>query len=191
MSLKRKASFPNIASSQSPQTPIERRFMNMGMGDSPKHLNCRTRKRVMNSRPDDQAVYDKTLRWLFTAQQRVQQMSTPPTEPEQDEHTDMESESVPLPAPDHRQQSLLQFFRPARSQQHARPSCPSTPINRSSGEPARGGTKNVSPFAASEGGMMTPSRIAGRDVDGDMDVHMDMDMGLGGGEPNQNPGWMR
>ncbi|RDW93944.1 uncharacterized protein DSM5745_01266 [Aspergillus mulundensis] len=188
MSLKRKASFPNIASPQSPQTPSARHFT--GMDDSPKHLNCRTRKRVMNIRPNDQAVYDKTLRWLFTAQQRVQQIPTPPTEPEHDEDMELEAEAeaVPLPAPDHRQQSLLQFFRPAQPQQHPRPSCPSTPVTRLSGEPARGGAESVSP-AASEGGTMTPSRFAGCNMDGDMDIDMDMD--VGGGEPTQGPGWMR
>ncbi|KAL4983016.1 hypothetical protein BDW68DRAFT_169722 [Aspergillus falconensis] len=178
MSLKRKASFPSIAIPQSPQTAIDRRFMD----DSPKHLHCRTRKRVRNDRPDDQEVYDKTLRYLFTAQQRVQQVPTPPTEPELDE--DMEPKAPS--AVDPRQQTLLQFFRPVQPQPQCQPShqpCPSTPISRFSSEPAPSLSGNgflqgryvgsVSPFTASDGDTMTPaSRLADRDMD--MDINMDM-----------------
>ncbi|KAL4733229.1 hypothetical protein BDV11DRAFT_200491 [Aspergillus similis] len=176
MSLKRKASFPGITSPQSPQTAIDRRFMD----DSPKHLHCRTRKRVRNDRPDDQAVYDKTLRWLFTAQQRVQQIPTPPTEPEQDE--DMEPDAPP--AFDPRQQTLLQFFRPTQPHPYRQPSqqpCPSIPIDQLSSEPAplRSGNGflhdrdvgSVSPSTASDGETMTPaSQLADRDMEMDMDM---------------------
>ncbi|KAL6231275.1 hypothetical protein BDW75DRAFT_220550 [Aspergillus navahoensis] len=178
MSLKRKASFPNIATQQSPQTAIDRRFID----DSPKHLHCRTRKRVRNDRPDDEEVYDKTLRYLFTAQQRVQQMPTPPTDPELD--ADMEPEAPPTVDP--RQQTLLKFFRPAQPQPQCQPShqpCPSTPINRLSSEPASSlsgigflqgrDVGSVSPFTASDGETMTP---AARLADIDMDMDMDMDM---------------
>ncbi|KAL4998843.1 hypothetical protein BDV10DRAFT_166414 [Aspergillus recurvatus] len=178
MSLKRKASFPSIAIQQPPQTAIDRRFMD----DSPKHLHCRTRKRVRNDRPDEQEVYDKTLRYLFKAQQRVQQMPTPPTEPDLDE--DMESEAPP--AVDPRQQTLLQFFRPAQPQPQCQPyhqPCPSTPIDRLSSESAHSlsgirflqgcDVGSVSPFTASDGEPMTP---ASRLIDRDMDTDMDMDM---------------
>ncbi|KAL4766017.1 uncharacterized protein BDW70DRAFT_155666 [Aspergillus foveolatus] len=197
MSLKRKASFPSIASPQLPQSAIDRRFMD----DSPKHLHCRTRKRVRNDRPDDQAVYgglsrlppngfpdsmltletDKTLRWLFTAQQRVQQIPIPPIEPEQDEN--MEPEAPP--AFDPRQQTLLQFFRPTQPQPYRQPSqqpCPSIPIDQLSSEPgpSRSGigflhdrdVGSVSPSTASDGETMTPaSQLADRDMDMDMDMN--------------------
>ncbi|KAL4869262.1 hypothetical protein BDV12DRAFT_168190 [Aspergillus spectabilis] len=185
MSLKRKASFPSISSPQSAQAIFDRPFVD----DSPKHLHCRTRKRVRNNRPNDQTVYDTTLRWLFTAQQRVQPM--PSTPADQDE--DMEPEGPT--AVDHRQQSLLRFFRPI---QPSRQPCPSTPVGQFPGEPSRCGNEtlqghdvgSVSPAATSDSGTMSP---AAQLVDRDMD----MDMDLGSGESDQNPrqwtgslGWM-
>jgi hypothetical protein len=56
MSLKRKASIPSIAASQSAQGAFDRQFVD----DSPRYLHCRTRKRVRNDRPDDQTVYGET-----------------------------------------------------------------------------------------------------------------------------------
>ncbi|KAJ0419247.1 hypothetical protein BJY00DRAFT_286168 [Aspergillus carlsbadensis] len=130
MSLKRKASFPTVASPQPTQAGIDRRFMD----DSPKHLHCRTRKRVRNDRPSEQTVYENTLRWLYTAQQRVQQTPTPPA----DRNEDMEPE---LPtAIDARQQSLLQFFRPV---QPYHPPCPSTPTSQSASGPSRDMTNTL------------------------------------------------
>ncbi|KAL4924136.1 uncharacterized protein BDV17DRAFT_221395 [Aspergillus undulatus] len=169
MSLKRKASFPTIASPQSPQNAIDRSFMD----DSPKHLHCRTRKRVRDDRPDEQTVYDKTLRWLFTAQQRVQQIPTPPA----DQDEDMEPES-PTPVVDRRQKSLLQFFRPAHSQTPREP-CPSTPMSQFSSDVLQGGNDfphgpsvgMASPATPSGDGTMAPAPgFADRDMDMDMDL---------------------
>ncbi|KAL4783133.1 hypothetical protein BJX76DRAFT_358272 [Aspergillus varians] len=166
MSLKRKSSYPSIASPQS-QGDIDRSFM----GDSPKHLHCRTRKRVRNDRPDDQIVYANTLHWLFTAQQQVQQVPTPPV----DHDEDMEPE-MPKPVVDHRQQTLLQFFRPA---QPPRQPCSSTPMSQFSSESLQGGNQfpqghnvaSVSPFTASDSGTMTPApQFADQDMDTDMDL---------------------
>ncbi|KAL4979645.1 hypothetical protein BDW66DRAFT_147993 [Aspergillus desertorum] len=180
MSLKRKASFPSTAIPQSPQpTPIDRSFTD----DSPRHLHCRTRKRVRNDRPNDQEVYDKTLRYLFMAQQRIQQLPSPPTEPDLDVATEREAP----PAVDPRQQTLLRFFRPAQPQPQRQPShqpCPSTPLNQLSSEPTPPLRVNgfpqgrdvgsVSPFTASDGETMTP---ASRLADHDMDMNMDMGWG--------------
>ncbi|KAL4811034.1 hypothetical protein BDV18DRAFT_128469 [Aspergillus unguis] len=188
MSLKRKASFPSIASPQSAQSPFDRPFMD----DSPKHLHSRTRKRVRNDRPDDQTVYDKTLHRLFTAQQRVQQMPTPPA----DQDEDMEPEA-PIPAVDQRQKTLLQFFRPA---QPSHQPCPSTPARQFPSEPSRSikgfpgyNSGSVSPTTPSTCDRMTPTRhFADRDMDVDMDIDMEMDE-----SPNRPSnltgllGWMR
>ncbi|KAL4878370.1 hypothetical protein BJY04DRAFT_195836 [Aspergillus karnatakaensis] len=173
MSLKRKASFPNIASPQSAQGVFDRPSMN----DIPKHLHSRTRKRVRNDRPDEQTVYDNTLHWLFTAQQRAQQMPMTPAGQDQDIEPD-----APTPV-DHRQQSLLQFFRPV---QPSRPSYPSPPIRQFPNEPLRGGNEllqshnagSVSPATTSDSGTMSPAtRLA--------DCDMDMDLSIGNSEPNR------
>ncbi|KAL4948397.1 hypothetical protein BDW69DRAFT_176536 [Aspergillus filifer] len=186
MSLKRKASFPSIASPQSPQ-----KFFNP-MDDSPKHLNSRTKKRVRNDRPDEQAVYDKTLRWLFTAQQRVHHLPTPPAEPEleSDQEHDEDAAMQPEPTPDYRQQSLLQFFRPAQPQP-SRQLAQSTPVSQF--ENIQGGNDFshgqgvgiVHPATPSESATMdmtmamTPvPGLADRNINLDGDGDMDMDMDL-------------
>ncbi|KAL3488986.1 hypothetical protein BJX62DRAFT_167023 [Aspergillus germanicus] len=176
MSLKRKASFPTIASPQPTQTGMDRRFM----GDSPKHLHSRTRKRVKNDRPDEQTVYENTLRWLYTAQQRVQQTPTPPAE----RNEDMEPE---LPtATDSRQQSLLQFFRPV---QPSYPICPSTPMSQSASGPSRDMSNTLqgrdmtvaSPSTMRLSGTESPASQTG-------DHSMNMDILSGNGESAENPG---
>lgn len=50
MSLKRKASYPTIASPDDPALTV-------GLDDTPKHLSSRTRKRYRNDRPSDEVVY--------------------------------------------------------------------------------------------------------------------------------------
>ncbi|KAL5341234.1 hypothetical protein BJX70DRAFT_395957 [Aspergillus crustosus] len=184
MSLKRKASFPGITPYQLAQGTPDR----LTMDENPKHLHSRTRKRVRNDRPDEQTVYENTLRWLFNAQQRAHQ--NPSTPAEQDE--DMEPETPTIV--DHRQQSLLRFFRPA---QHSRQPCPSTPVRQFPSELSRGGDElihdnnvgSVSPAATSDSSTMSPAaRLADQD--------MDMDVGLATGESDQKsrqwigfPGW--
>ncbi|PWY78556.1 hypothetical protein BO94DRAFT_626579 [Aspergillus sclerotioniger CBS 115572] len=105
MSLKRKASISGLASPSPAPILAGQSFMS---DDTPKHLHSRTRKRFRNDRPDDEVVYENTLRWLFTAQQH--QASTPATNEE------AEPEHVPSPEiVDPRQQTLLKFFRPSQS----------------------------------------------------------------------------
>ncbi|KAI9038531.1 uncharacterized protein KD926_010660 [Aspergillus affinis] len=106
MSLKRKASFPTIASPNTDSFTLEL----LSMDDSPKHLSSRTRKRYRNDRPEDKVVYENTLRWLFTAQQQ----QGPTASPEADENMDLttlsSSEIV-----DPRQQTLHKFFQPSQT----------------------------------------------------------------------------
>jgi hypothetical protein len=132
---------------------------------------------------------ENTLRWLFTAQQRTQQVPSTPA----DHNEDMEPEAPTTV--DHRQQSLLRFFRPA---QPSHQPCPSTPVRQLPSEPSRCGNEilqgqdvgSVSPAATSDSGTMSPAaQLVDRDID--------MDMNLGSGESNQNPrqwtgplGWM-
>ncbi|KAL2803152.1 hypothetical protein BJX63DRAFT_81218 [Aspergillus granulosus] len=173
MSLKRKASFPTIASTQ---TGIERQLMD----DSPKHLHCRTRKRVRNDRPDEQTVYENTLRLLYTAQQRVQQMPTPSAD--QDENMEPE----PPTAVDSRQQTLFRFFRPV---QPSYPPCPSTPMSQISSGSSRGiaetlqgrDTMVASPSIMSLSSTASP---APRMADHDTNMFMFWDKG----ESSENPG---
>ncbi|KAK1145328.1 hypothetical protein N8T08_004203 [Aspergillus melleus] len=105
MSLKRKASFPTIASPMAESFTLE----HLSMDASPKHLSSRTRKRFRNDRPEEKVVYENTLRWLFTAQQQ----QGPTASPEADENMDL----VTLPSSeivDPRQQTLHKFFQPSQ-----------------------------------------------------------------------------
>ncbi|KAL3474724.1 hypothetical protein BJX99DRAFT_231205 [Aspergillus californicus] len=181
MSLKRKASFSTITSPQPNQSTVNQQFID----DSPRHLHCRTRKRVRNGRPDDQTVYENTLRWLFTAQQRAEQIPTPATE----HNDDMEPEP-PTATVDPRQQTLLRFFRPA---QPSHPICPSTPMSQYSSDTSRGNTELRrgpiigcdSPLTPSKSGTSPPApQMADRDTD------MDMDIDFRSNESNQDlKGW--
>ncbi|GLA53622.1 hypothetical protein CBS63078_7812 [Aspergillus niger] len=110
MSLKRKASVPSLTSSNPAPVLSRPSFV---ADDSPKHLHSRTRKRFRNDRPDDEVVYENTMRWLFTAQQQ-QQHQAPTPSIDEDEATEPE----PVPSSeivDPRQQTLLKFFRPSQS----------------------------------------------------------------------------
>ncbi|OKP14823.1 hypothetical protein PENSUB_5887 [Penicillium subrubescens] len=107
MSLKRKASFPGLPSSLAISTPS-----GWGMSDSSKDLPSRTRKRFRNGRPDDDVVYEKTLRWIFSAQQQQQQQPITPMDTADDAMMDADP-SIPFPETvDPRQQTLLRFFQP-------------------------------------------------------------------------------
>ncbi|KAL2864172.1 uncharacterized protein BJX67DRAFT_361854 [Aspergillus lucknowensis] len=172
MSLKRKASFPSMTSPQTTKSGIDRPFID----DSPRHLHCRTRKRLRNDRPDDQTVYENTLRWLYTAQQRAQQIHTPPA----DQDEDVKPEP-PTAIVEPRQQSLLQFFHPV---QPSHPHCPSTPMSQILSGPTLDSTEFLqghdigfaSPSTTSNSGTMTPAR--------QMEVNIDP----GSYESAQNPG---
>ncbi|RAL11314.1 uncharacterized protein BO97DRAFT_443959 [Aspergillus homomorphus CBS 101889] len=107
MSLKRKASFPTLELQNGTSASMRETWKD---NQIPQHLNSRTRKRFRNDRPEDEVVYENTLRWLFTAQQ--QQSSVPlACEEEQPEfESTLSPETV-----DPRQQTLLRFFRPCQS----------------------------------------------------------------------------
>ncbi|KAJ5641706.1 hypothetical protein N7490_005706 [Penicillium lividum] len=106
MSLKRKASF------STPSTPFAPVSCELDMVDSSKHLNSRTRKRFRDGRPNEEVVYAKTLRWIFSAQKQ------PPAVPmDTSEETMEEDPSFQTPSPetetiDPRQHTLLRFFQP-------------------------------------------------------------------------------
>ncbi|CAI7621064.1 Ribonucleoprotein LSM domain eukaryotic/archaea-type [Penicillium manginii] len=99
MSLKRKASF-----SAMPSSPFVPASSDWEMTDSSKHLHSRTRKRFRDGRPNEEAVYAKTLRWIFSAQKQQ-------NEPSMDT-CDEVMDSEPTETIDPRQQSLLRFFQP-------------------------------------------------------------------------------
>ncbi|KAF7715569.1 Uncharacterized protein PECH_000457 [Penicillium ucsense] len=108
MSVKRKASLSGPAPSTAWSTPSS-----WGPSNGSAELPSRTRKRFRNGRPDDEVVYEKTLRWIYSAQQ--QQPLTTPMDIADDAMTDAEQGTTPE-AVDPRQQSLLRFFQP-RSEQ--------------------------------------------------------------------------
>ncbi|QKX62766.1 uncharacterized protein TRUGW13939_09931 [Talaromyces rugulosus] len=99
MSLKRKASF----SSYQPE------ICSRPVDNTPQHLSSRTRKRFRDNRPNEQTVYEKTLRILYDAQKRPMSsnpeeqmaLTPPPCDPE---------------ALDPRQQTLRKFFQPIPAQ---------------------------------------------------------------------------
>ena len=113
---------------------------------------------------------ENTLQLLFRAQQQVQQVPTRPASQDEDMEPD-----TPTPAVDCRQQTLLQFFRPAQT---SRQPCPSTPISQFSSEVLQGGNVfpqghgfcGASPLTSNDGDAMTP---APQSVDRDMDIDMD------------------
>ncbi|KAJ5919777.1 Ribonucleoprotein LSM domain eukaryotic/archaea-type [Penicillium verhagenii] len=105
MSLKRKASF-----SAAPSSPFVPMSCELDMVDSSKHLHSRTRKRFRDGRPDDEVVYEKTLRWIFSAQK---QPSAVPMDTSEEMMQELEASSFPSSeTADPRQHTLLRFFQP-------------------------------------------------------------------------------
>jgi len=107
MGVKRKASFTTIASPRGtpccPETIVT-------IDETPKHLHSRTRKRFRDDRPDDETIYENTIRLLFSAQK--ESLSSSLSSP--DESTTFSSPpSSPEPM-DPRQPTLLKFFQPSR-----------------------------------------------------------------------------
>ncbi|KAM5442875.1 hypothetical protein MferCBS31731_002261 [Microsporum ferrugineum] len=128
--MKRKASFSTILSPRSSTSFYDRTVSPipcslsdaMAIDETPQHLHSRTRKRFKNDRPDEQAVYDNTLRWLFSAQKQAENNDfyTETTTPSGDgldnveEDTSLEDDTMTaLPKPDPSQRTLHHFFRPA------------------------------------------------------------------------------
>ncbi|OXV09669.1 hypothetical protein Egran_02569 [Elaphomyces granulatus] len=110
MGVKRKASFTTIAS---PGTPCCSETI-VTIDETPKHLHSRTRKRFRDDRPDDETVYEKTIRLLFSAQKKLVSYSLSSS----DGSTTLSSHpSLPEPM-DPRQQTLRKYFQPSRRVSH-------------------------------------------------------------------------
>ncbi|EFR04476.1 hypothetical protein MGYG_07484 [Nannizzia gypsea CBS 118893] len=85
-------------------------------------MPCGTRKRFRNDRPDEQAVYDNTLRWLFSAQKQAENHGLYPEpitsiddslESVEEDSSFQEDSMTSLPKPDPSQKTIHHFFRPA------------------------------------------------------------------------------
>ncbi|KAJ6021795.1 hypothetical protein N7540_007299 [Penicillium herquei] len=183
MSLKRKASFSTTQPSP---------FASCGMDiDNSKHLHSRTLKRFRNGRPNDEVVYEKTLRWIFSAQQ--QQHSGP-----MDTSDEQMEEAVPVPTPeevDPRQQTLLRFFQP-RGHQVPRfkpsrealvPLANEIAMNQEDAI-RRAAFEQMAVGTNSSGSETTSPGFNSMDMDMDMD--MDTNESSPGSNPASNPGSM-
>ncbi|EEH43697.1 uncharacterized protein PADG_08517 [Paracoccidioides brasiliensis Pb18] len=121
MSLKRKASFTTITSPGSYSTYYNPTSTIPFLGtvtidEQPRHLHSRTRKRFRNDRPNDQLIYDKTIKWLFSAQKKLQNSISSPVAAE-DTCDSSEEPSPTFTMPDPNQQTLQKFFQPLRVSQ--------------------------------------------------------------------------
>ncbi|KAI2210314.1 hypothetical protein LOZ15_006054 [Ophidiomyces ophidiicola] len=119
MTLKRKASFTTITSPRTISTynasipPISCQLGNtITIDETPRHLHSRTRKRFKPDRPDEQSIYDKTLRWLFSAQNGSRRQEQTSISSENEISLD---DAPPSSVPDPGQQTLRRFFQPRRS----------------------------------------------------------------------------
>ncbi|KAJ5094233.1 hypothetical protein N7456_010094 [Penicillium angulare] len=191
MSLKRKVSFSGASSS-----PFASASCDIDMIDSSKHLNSRTRKRFRDGRPNDEVVYEKTLRWIFSAQQQQNEVSMDTSEETMEEATSLENPE----AVDPRQQSLLRFFQP-RGQQAPRfkPSREAlvpraNEIAMDQEEAVRRAAFQQPTAGPSSSAIETmnagPNRV---EMDMDMDMDMDTDESSEGSNSNVNMGvraWM-
>jgi len=121
MALKRKASFTTVVSPRSSFSSRDSSppslFLSCNVAtidETPRHLHSRTRKRFRNDRPDDQTVYDNTLRWLFSAQQQQQQHVSSPISCSPGPTA--ENPSTPFTSTiDPSQHTLRRFFQPLRA----------------------------------------------------------------------------
>ncbi|OAL72964.1 hypothetical protein A7D00_2737 [Trichophyton violaceum] len=128
--MKRKASLSTILSPRSSTSFYDRTVSPipcsigdaMVIDDTPQHLHSRTRKRFRNDRPDEQAVYDNTLRWLFSAQRQAENHGLYPEpitsiddslESLEEDSSFQEDSTTSLPKPDPSQKTLHHFFRHA------------------------------------------------------------------------------
>ncbi|PWY91190.1 hypothetical protein BO70DRAFT_376930 [Aspergillus heteromorphus CBS 117.55] len=176
MSLKRKASFPSLAWSHPAPVFTGRSLM---ADDAPRHLHSRTRKRFRNDRPDEEVVYENTLRWLYTAQQQ-QPTPAPPTD---------EDASEPEPVPsseivDPRQQTLHKFFRPSQS------TFAQTRSNNASQQTIHTPQLTTAPLQSHNFGLSSPATSAGwgsSSPSSQIDSDMDVDMESVSNEPVQQP----
>ncbi|KAJ5132153.1 hypothetical protein N7448_006311 [Penicillium atrosanguineum] len=191
MSLKRKASFSAMPFAPSALAPSE-----WGMADGSQHLNSRTRKRFRDGRPSDDVVYEKTLRWIYSAQQQQPQQQMETSTGPIDEAMDSEPT---LPSPetvDPRQQTLLRFFQPRPqvassfrpSRQALAPRANETAIDR---DDMLRRQAFMNPAGSSSGSETMSPGV--NQMHMDMDVDMDTDQSSGRSNPASNidvMGWM-
>ncbi|KAJ5103277.1 hypothetical protein N7532_003806 [Penicillium argentinense] len=115
MSLKRKSTTFDAM----PSSPFAPTSGDWDMTDSSKHLHSRTRKRFRDGRPSDEAVYAKTLRWIFSAQQQQNATAMDACDESMDSETTFDASTEIV---DPRQQTLHRFFQP-----RAQPAIPFKP----------------------------------------------------------------
>ncbi|KAJ5131043.1 uncharacterized protein N7515_007082 [Penicillium bovifimosum] len=180
MSLKRKASFTALPTSQGVPAPSE-----WGMAiNGNTHLHSRTRKRFRDDRPSDEVIYQNTLRWIFSAQKQPQptDMDTMDSEP---------TSETPEPV-DPRQQTLHRFF-----QQTTQRSTPFRP-SRQALAPRANETALTQEYIlrrqafdqTSSVGSASERNSPGFDTMGadvDMDMEMDIDSGSGSDGSGHTP----
>ncbi|KAK2767683.1 hypothetical protein FQN54_003841 [Arachnomyces sp. PD_36] len=165
MTLKRKASFSSPSPNRDSPSMLPGGVIPM-VDESSRHLHSRTRKRFRNDRPDDQTVYDNTLRWLFSAQQNPAAFT--PSVEESDPETPLTSTTI-----DPSQQSLRKFFQPS--------SANTRPLNGGNGpspfhnQPAHA---RALPRQADDMDCTDDTSASGSGYGATMDVDMDMDMDM-------------
>ncbi|TPX22582.1 hypothetical protein DIZ76_014459 [Coccidioides immitis] len=177
MTLKRKASFtittsPRTASTyNNPTSPISCLLGDViTMDEPPKHLNSRTRKRYKQDRPDEQSIYDKTLRWLFSAQKKQRDRDEPSASSMSNEVCI--EDAPPLPSiPDPNQQTLGRFFQRIQRPSQMSPHCLS---NNTSTQ-----TFISQPGAMNSMGQVNPTMYNANS--GSMDIDTDMTMEIDSG----------
>ncbi|OJD21204.1 hypothetical protein ACJ73_07458 [Blastomyces percursus] len=196
MGLKRKASFTTITSPRSHSSPtyhnhnhnhnqtspIPMPFLGTAtitVDEPPRHLHSRTRKRFRNDRPDDQSIYDKTLQWLFSAQQKPNiSQNTPESRLGASTADDVPDEQQQSPPPlDPNQQTLQRFFQPLRGSRNAQNQGCSHGF-KAVVLPAATQTQHLSNNGVSISHPTQPAEGMGMNYTG-MDVDMDMDMDVG------------
>ncbi|KAJ5673052.1 hypothetical protein N7507_002179 [Penicillium longicatenatum] len=190
MSLKRKASF-----SAAPSRPFVPMSCELDMVDSSKHLHSRTRKRFRDGRPDDEVVYAKTLRWIFSAQQQPTEVPMDISEETIEDAPALSSETI-----DPRQHTLMRFFKPRTqptvqfkpSREALVPRANETSMTQDEAQ-RRAAFQQMTAGAGSTGSetMSTGFNQVGMDMDMDMD--MDTDESSEGSNPSPNAGttaWM-
>ncbi|KAF3480623.1 uncharacterized protein GIQ15_05970 [Arthroderma uncinatum] len=205
MTLKRKASFSTILSPRSSTSfydhnvsPIPCSLDDaMVIDETPQHLHSRTRKRFRNDRPDEQAVYDNTLRWLFSAQKHIDNTEVHPmASTSNDDGPDEAEPSTPSLAdsvassmkPDPSQRTLHHFFRPASAPARVSSSdghtgsntntTLSTPTNAASQASSSRTSSSIWSADASASLSPNPSAGAGPGVNAGESDDVDMDMGV-------------
>ncbi|EEP77491.1 predicted protein [Uncinocarpus reesii 1704] len=154
------------------------------MDETPRHLNSRTRKRFKQDRPDEQSIYDKTIRWLFSAQKKLyhqEEESTPATA-----NDETLVDVPPSSLPDPNQRTLRSFFQPVRHSSYV----PSNGFpNNPSTQSFASQTSKSNPGAQVD---LSLHNVSSSVMDIDMDVSMEKDSGSNStvSTPGGNKRWV-